>query len=147
MANMKLQNERVIERNITVRCDGFSYRVRLTMSGARINETFDTLQDARAYRDRMRADATTDPTHRLVLEAKQKKSDSAKTTLATLLDRYLKDVTPTKRGSQVEAAKIGKLKRYEIADLPVYLVNRDAVRRFMDAYGNVSIPSSSAAPS
>ena len=79
MANMKLQNERVVERNITVRCDGFSYRVRLTMSGARINETFDTLQDARAYRDRMRADATTDPTHRLVLEAKQKKSDSAKT--------------------------------------------------------------------
>ena len=104
----------------------------MTINGARIDETFDTLQDARAYRDRMRADATTDPTHRLVLEAKQKKEEAAKTTLSDLLDKYLKEITPMKRGEQVESAKIGKLKRYEIARLPVYLVNRDAVRRFME---------------
>lgn len=132
MASKKVKNERVVERNITVRCDGFSYRVRLTINGARIDETFDTLQDARAYRDRMRADATTDPTHRLVLEAKQKKEDAAKTTLADLLDRYLKEITPTKRGADVESAKIGKLKRYEISRLPIYLVGRDAIRKFMD---------------
>lgn len=132
MAIKKIQNERVVERNITTRCDGYSFRVRLTISGARIDETFDALQDARAYRDRMRADATTDPTHRLVLEAKQKKEESIKTTLMALLDRYLVEITPTKRGAQVESAKIGKLKRYEIARLPVYLVGRDAVRRFMD---------------
>jgi len=132
MANFKIQNERVVERNITVRCDGFSYRVRLTFNGARINETFDTIQDARAYRDRMRADSTTDPTHRLVLEAKQKKEESINTTLTVLLDRYLVEITPTKRGAQVESAKIGKLKRYEIARLPVHLVGRDAVLRFME---------------
>jgi integrase len=132
MASKKIQNEQVVERNITTRCNGGSYRVRLTISGARIDETFDTLQDARAYRDRMRADSATDPTHRLVLEAKQKKEDSAKTTLATLLDRYLKEITPLKRGARVESAKIGKLKRYEIARLPIYLVGRDAIRRFID---------------
>jgi hypothetical protein len=61
MASKKVQNERIVERNITVRCDGFSYRVRLTINGARIDETFDTLEGARAYRDRMRADATVIP--------------------------------------------------------------------------------------
>lgn len=133
MTGKKVKNERIVERNITVRCDGFSYRVRLTINGARLDETFNTLQDARAYRDRMRADATTDPTHRLVLEAKRKKEDAAKTTLADLLDRYLKEITPMKRGADVESAKIGKLKRYEISQLPVYLVGRDAIRKFMDA--------------
>jgi integrase len=132
MSSKKVKNERIVERNITVRCDGFSYRVRLTINGARIDETFDTLQDARAYRDRLRADATTDPTHRLVLEAKQKKEDAAKTILADLLDRYLKEITPTKRGADVESAKIGKLKRYEISRLPIYFVGRDAIRKFMD---------------
>ncbi|HZW12195.1 MAG TPA: site-specific integrase [Noviherbaspirillum sp.] len=131
MASKKIQNERIVERNITVRCDGFSYRVRLTINGARIDETFDTLQDARAYRDRMRADATTDPTHRLVLEAKRNREDSAKTTLDDLLDRYLKEITPTKRGADVESTKIGKLKRYEISRLPVNLVGRDAIQKFM----------------
>jgi integrase len=132
MASKKVQNERVVERNITTRCDGFSFRVRLTINGARIDETFDSIQEARAYRDRMRADATTDPTHRLVLEAKQKKEESVKMTLMALLDRYLVEVTPMKKGWSVESAKIGKLKRYEIARLPVYLVGRDAVRRFME---------------
>jgi len=131
MASKKIRNECIIERNITVRCDGFSYRVRLTMNGARINQTFDTLQDARAYRDRMRADATTDPAHRLVLEAKQRKEDTAKITLTVLLDRYLLEITPTKRSAPVESTKIGKLKRYEISCLPVSLVGRDAILRFM----------------
>lgn len=131
MATKKQKNEVIVERNITSRYGGYSYRVRLTINGARIDETFDTLQEARAYRDRMRADATTDPTHRLVLEAKQKREDAVKTTLTDLLDQYLKEITPTKRGAQVESAKIGKLKRYEIARLPVYLVGRDAVLRFM----------------
>jgi integrase len=125
------QDERVVEKNITARCDGYSYRVRMMLGGIRINETFDTLREARAYRDRIRADSTTDPTHRLVLEAKQRKEEAANTTLDTLLQRYLTEITPTKRGAQVEATKIGKLRRYEIARTPICLIGRDAITRFM----------------
>ncbi|MBS1169294.1 MAG: site-specific recombinase, phage integrase family [Burkholderiaceae bacterium] len=131
MASRKIQNERIVEKNITVRCDGFSYRVRLTINGARINQTFDTLQEARAYRDRMRADAATDPTHRLVIEAKQRKEEAAKLTLSDLLDRYRDEITPTKKSAPVEVTKIAKLKRYEISRLPVALVGRDAIVHFM----------------
>ncbi|NYE61997.1 integrase [Duganella sp. 1224] len=132
MATKKIQNERVVERNITIRCDGFSYRVRMMVNGTRIDETFDTVQEARAYRDRLRADAATDPAYKLVLEAKQRKETAAKLTLEALLDRYLAEITPTKRGARAEISKIGKLKRYPIARLPINLVRREAVLQFME---------------
>lgn len=127
----KKLSERTIDKNITVRCDGYSFRVRLTIKGLRIDETFDSLQDARAYRDRMKSDATIDPTHRLVLEAKQRKQEAAQMTLGALLDRYEREITPAKKGAAVERTKIGKLKRYPISRLPISLVGRDAVSRFM----------------
>lgn len=127
----KKLNERTIDKNITVRCDGYSFRVRLTLKGVRIDETFDSLQDARAYRDRMKSDATIDPTHRLLLEAKQRKQEASQITLGALLERYELEITPAKKGASVEKAKIGKLKRYSISRLPIALVGRDAVSRFM----------------
>lgn len=133
MAKKKIeQNERILEKNITSRCDGFSFRVRLTVRGVRINQTFDTLQDARAYRDRVRSDAATDPTHKLVLGAKQRRTDSAHKTFGDLLDRYLREITPTKRGAYVESTKIGKLKRFDIARLPIQLVGRDVLQQFVE---------------
>lgn len=88
MAALKKLNERTVDKNITVSCDGYSFRVRPTLKGTWIDETFDSLQDARAYRDRMKSDATIDPIYRLVLEAKQRKQGVAQTTLGALLDRY-----------------------------------------------------------
>ncbi|TAK91874.1 MAG: site-specific integrase [Burkholderiaceae bacterium] len=132
MASKPLPNERCVERNITLRCDGYSYRVRMSIAGASINETFDTLQEARAYRDRMRADASLDPTHRLVLEARQRKSESQQITLAVLLERYMQTISPTKKSCTTESYRIKRLMRYPIAKLPAYLVNRDAVLRFME---------------
>jgi integrase len=124
--------EKRVERNIVMRYQGGSYRVRLTFGGIKIDETFDSLHDARAYRDRMRADSVTDPTHRMVLESKQKKADIGKITFSALLDRYLTEVTPTKRGAYVESTKIGKLKRYDVAKLPLNLMKRDAIQNFIE---------------
>ncbi|MFZ6689916.1 hypothetical protein ACO0K0_19440 [Undibacterium sp. SXout11W] len=67
MRKKQAQDERIVKKNITQRCGGFSYRVRMTVSGARIDEIFDTLDEARAFRDRKRANIAIDPTAKLVL--------------------------------------------------------------------------------
>jgi len=96
-----------------------------------ISATFDTIEDARAYRDRMQADATTDPTHRLVLQSRQKKEETKTLTLGMMIMRYQNEVTGLKKAPHSEQIRIGIILRLKIAMLPIELVNRDAVLRFI----------------
>ncbi|MDR3413315.1 MAG: site-specific integrase [Formivibrio sp.] len=132
MAKRKIQDENIVERNITQRCGGYSFRVRITVSGVRIDETFETLEDARAFRDRKRADLAMDPTTKLVLQKREVNREALKLTLGILLNRYAAEVTVGKKGSRTELHRIRKLSRFEIALLPVQLVDRSALNRFMD---------------
>ncbi|HUW51544.1 MAG TPA: site-specific integrase [Sulfuricella sp.] len=133
MAKRKTQDERIVERNITQRCGGYSYRVRMNVAGIRIDETFDTLEEARAFRDRKRADLAMDPTAKLVLQGRETKREAAKLTLNTLLTRYSIEVTANKKGKMVELPRIKKLQRFDIAALPVQLIDRASLLRFMEA--------------
>lgn len=133
MAKKQTQDERIVEKNITQRCGGYSYRVRMTVSGARIDENFDTLDEARAFRDRKRADLAIDPTAKLVLQSREAKREAARLTLDSLLARYADEVTPAKKGKRAELLRIKKLRRFPIAALPVQLVDRSALRDFMQA--------------
>ncbi len=96
--------EKLRNKYITSRYDGRSFRVRMQFHGTSVQATFDTLEDARAYRDRMLADATTDLTHRLVIEARQKKVRAEKTTLGSLLGRYASEVSIEKKKRLYRAA-------------------------------------------
>lgn len=133
MRKKQTHDERIVEKNITQRCGGFSYRVRMTVSGARIDENFDTLDEARAFRDRKRADLAIDPTAKLVLQSREARREAARLTLDSLLARYADEVTPAKKGKRAELLKIKKLRRFPIATLPVQLIDRAALRDFMQA--------------
>jgi integrase len=133
MTKKRTQDEQVVEKNITQRCGGFSFRVRMTVSGARIDENFDTLAEARAFRDRKRADLAIDPTAKLVLQSREARREAVKLTLDSLLVRYADEVTPAKKGKRAELLRIKKLRRFPIAALPVQLVDRSALRDFMAA--------------
>jgi integrase len=133
MRKKQNQDERIVEKNITQRCGGFSYRVRMTVSGTRIDETFDTLEEARAFRDRKRADIAIDPTAKLVLQSREAKREAARLTLNSLLTRYEEEVTPTKKGKRAELLRIKKLRRFPIAALPIQLIDRAALRDFLQA--------------
>ena len=122
--------EIAIERNITRRCDGFAFRVRMMAQGIRYDETFHSLQDARAFRDRKRSDITLDPAAQLVHAARLARQ-SANLTLGELLKRYQAEVTPTKKGARAERLRINKLLRFPIAQLPARLVGREALLQFM----------------
>jgi len=125
------QDERIIEKNITQRCGGYSYRVRMTVCGVRIDENFDSLHDARAFRDRKRADLALDPTMKLVLQSKSAKRAISQMTLAVLLNRYLREVTPLKKDKRAETHRINKLLRFPIAALSIQMIDRFSLASFL----------------
>ncbi|GAC1569452.1 MAG: tyrosine-type recombinase/integrase [Aquirhabdus sp.] len=123
--------ERARNRYITSRYQGRSFWVRMRLHGIPVQATFDTIEDARAYRDRMLADAATDPTHRLIIESRQTKIKADKDTLGSLLMRYSSEVSVTKKSVKSERNRIEIILGYEIAQLPISLVNREAMLRFL----------------
>lgn len=133
MSKKQNKDERIVEKNITRRCGGFSYRVRMTVSGARVDENFDTLDEARAFRDRKRADLALDPTAKLVLQSREAKREALRLTLDSLLLRYASDVTPEKKGHRAELLRINKLRRFQISALPIQLINRAELSKFLKA--------------
>jgi len=119
-----------IERNITVRSDGYAFRVRMMAHGVRFDETFHTLDEARAFRDRKRSDVVLDPTAALVLAHRQIKREAG-TALVDLLKRYLEEITPTKKGEKAETYRIKRLMAFPISRTPVRLLNREVLTDFL----------------
>lgn len=127
---MRSKADRKIEKNIESRTGGFSFRVRMKIGATLINETFLTLDEARAYRDLLRAGKSTDKDQEKVLRAKAEKKKAANQTMDVLLKRYLEEVTPAKKGSKEEGYAIGRLRRMKsFAALPVYLIDGDSIER------------------
>lgn len=121
---------RNIERNIEVRSDGYSFRVRMKINEILINETFFNLDEARAYRDLLRAGKSTDILQEKVLRAKIEKKKNLGLTVGNLLGRYSTEVTIHKKGHKEETYTIGKLQRIKFfSDSPIYLVDGDLVER------------------
>lgn len=118
------KKNRKAEKNIEVRSDGYSYRVRMKIGETFINETFFNIDEARAYRDLLRAGKSTDLMQEKVLRAKAEKKKSIGLTLGKLLEQYQQEVTIHKKGWKEETYLIGKLLRYKrFSDMPIYLVD------------------------
>ena len=86
-----------------------SFQVKLQIEGHSVSETFDTLAEARAFRDSKRA-AALDPDFKRVLAARVSKQDAASMTLSVALERYEKEVTVSKKGAIPEGHRIAKIK-------------------------------------
>lgn len=119
-----------VEKSITQRGD-CSFQVRMMAGGHRITETFDTLNEARAFRDTKSVAKALDPDFKKVVASRVKKKEAASFTLAKALDRYSKEVTALKKGASEENYKIGKLKRYDIAKVGFYACSPDDVAAFL----------------
>lgn len=119
-----------VEKSITQRGD-CSFQVRMMAGGHRITETFDTLNEARAFRDTKSVAKALDPDFKKVVASRVKKQEAASFTLSKALDRYSKEVTARKKGVSEENYKIGKLKRYDIAKVGFYACSPDDVAAFL----------------
>lgn len=109
-----------------------SWQVKMRINGDSYNETFDSLADARTFRNGKRVGAALDPDFRRIMEARIRKTDAAAATLEKLLERYEKEVTATKKSATSEGYRIVKVKRYGIAKMSIYTLNADDVARFLD---------------
>ncbi|NDP47152.1 MAG: site-specific integrase [Sulfuriferula multivorans] len=120
-----------VDRNIYKRGE-FSYQVKMMFGGTTVLETFITLAEARAFRDGKKSASVLDPDFKRVLESRIKKTEAANSSLRWLLDKYEIEVTPGKKSATSELYRIGKVKRYRIADVSIYTISPDDVDEFMN---------------
>jgi integrase len=110
----------------------YSYQVKMMVASHKISETFDTLEEARAFRDQKRVAKALDPDFKRVLEARVKKSEASSFTLTEALSRYEREVTKEKKGAYPEKCRIAKLKRYSISNVSFYCITPEDVLHFLN---------------
>lgn len=108
-----------------------SYQVKMMVSGYTVTATFDTLAEARAFRDSKRASVALDPDAKRVLESRVARAEVKSMTLSKALAKYEKEVTPTKKGAAVEQSYIRKINRHQIAKKSIYQLTPDDVIAFL----------------
>lgn len=108
-----------------------SFQVKMLVSGFPVSGTFDTLAEARAFRDSKRAAIALDPDARRVYESRVKKAEVRAMSLSKALQKYEKEVTPTKKGADVEKSYIRKINRYSIAKKSIYLITPEDIIAFL----------------
>lgn len=123
---------RLVEKNIYFRGEN-QFQVKLMASGRTISETFETLSDARIYRDKLRSDTALDPDKRATLVQRARKREAASETLAKLLDRYVDEVSTQKKSEETDRARVRKIKRHPIANISVYGLGKDDIQEFFDS--------------
>lgn len=117
-----------VDRNIFARValDGrvTAFQVKLTVPGttASIAERFDSLEEARSYRDSLRADLALEPYKERVLRAREearRRGAISGLLVGEVLRVYSEKVTPTRKGATSQRYMIDRLRRYPFAKLPV----------------------------
>jgi integrase len=59
-------------------------------------------------------------------------SEATQTTFGELLERYAREVSPTKRGMQAEVNRIGQFRRSSLAKLSVSIINSKLISKWRD---------------
>lgn len=116
----------------------YSFRVRLMVAGNRLDKTFDTLDEARAFRDLHKASAALDVHEAAVLEARGKKRAAKGFTVADAIEQYRTEKSEKKKGWESEGTRLNKLGRCKIAAKPLYQVHRDDILQLLDEIGGSS---------
>lgn len=124
--------EKQVEKNIYQRGPD-SFQVKMRISGHNIIETFDTLDEARAFRDLKRVAKALDPDFKRVLESRVKKKEADQFTLASALKRYLDEVTPRKKGADRERDRIRRWQARSLAKRPMADIGGKDIAEFRDA--------------
>lgn len=125
---------KAVEKGIYKRGE-MSFQVKMMVGGLKLSETFDTLEEARAWRDSKRASKSLDPDFKKVVAAQVKKRDINTFTLESALLRYKTEVTAHKKGKVEEEYRIAKLRRFSLAKQSMYRIGPDEVLTFLNELG------------
>jgi integrase len=101
------------ERNIHER-GPYQFQVKIRRNGEYITQTFETLTQARKFRDTTLGKVLA---HEYTDTKKERR-----TTLRVLLERYLAEITPTKKGARQEANRIKAWMKTDLAAYPIVAI-------------------------
>lgn len=109
----------------TFRLRGDSWQVQIRRSGRTpVSRSFASRNDAEEWARRIESEVTEDRPN------SQAVSDGP--TIGQLLDRYERDITPTKRSCDRERDKIRVIKRHAVSTISAVKLNSEAVVRYRD---------------
>lgn len=122
--------DRKIEKNIFLR-GSHQYRVRVLMHGHRLEQTFETLQQARDWRDSKRIRRHTDADYKRVVGADAERRKRSSVALKDVLAKYRTEISEHKVMPQAEIYRLEAIRRSSLGALPFYSIEADDVRAFL----------------
>ena len=99
-----------------------SFRVKIMRGGNLVDKSFDTLAEAKIFRDLTLANAALDPNEQATFEARAKKVETKTFTLANAIEKYRIDKSEKKKGWEKEKSQLDKILRCGIAAMPLYQI-------------------------
>jgi len=121
----------------------WSFRVKIMRGGNLIDKTFDTLAEARVFRNLTLANAALDPNEQKTFEARAKKVENKSFTLGDAIEKYRKDKSEKKKGWAKEKSQLDKLARSSIAAIPLYQIKSQDIIKLLEwvkTSGSVKCP-------
>lgn len=112
-----------IEKNIT-QIGPHSYRVRIMVAGNLASKVWDTIQEARIWRDQHLASAALDVHESTIIESRIKKSSSRSFTFSDAIKDYRKNFTEKKKGHESEGCRLDRIDRLPVSQRPLYMIHR-----------------------
>lgn len=103
-----------VEKNIYQRYGGESFQVKMSHGEHKVNKTFDTLEQARAFRDGINYRSATDVISQSIYKSVIDRQKAAAFTLGKALDQYKTEFSEKKRGAESEKSRVNRLR--EIAE-------------------------------
>lgn len=119
-----------IEKNIIQRGEN-SFLVRIMVNGKKVDETLDSLEDARVYRDKHLHSAALDVHSADIIESRIKKAVSKTYTFADAIYDY-RPKSDEKKGAKQEASNLNLLSRLPIASKPLYMIHKEDLLEMFD---------------
>ena len=121
-----------IEKNIYQRGE-CSFQVKMMLAGNSVNETFDSLLEARAFRDQKSVCRAIDPDAKKIFASRVKKADVKAQTLKKILKQYTAEILPgkAKTTQAIEAVYIRRIEDAPIANQSIFHISREDIRTFV----------------
>lgn len=125
-----------VEKNIYMRCGGESYQVRMSHGDHKISKTFDTLEQARSFRDGVNYKSSTDVISQSIYKSIIDRQAVANFTFKNSLERYEREYTDKKPSADSERSRIRRIikiaKDLNLSDKALILMDKADVNAILD---------------
>ncbi|MFA6121582.1 MAG: site-specific integrase [Sideroxydans sp.] len=122
----KTGNMKKVEKNI-YQIGKYSFQVKMMVAGQKISKVWDTLDEARTFRDSHSVSASLDVHESAIFVSRNKKRAAKNFTLADAIEDYREKKPSKKKGWQAEGSRLNLLLRLPIANEPLYMIHRNSL--------------------